>query len=158
MRFYSRDSESIGFTLPGTSVMITKIPIEGDVILANLYSSAMWMLYALSVFLFLTWYHRKDNVHRERIQQWINENRSLAAGIFTTAVTVGIIDGVTRIVNCSVWSHHSLENNPSGDDEVNFGVFLAVWLPHGYLFYIWNNVAHWLPHQRGVHVRYTLER
>ena len=127
------DSDSIGFTLPETSVTTTNIPVEGDILLANIYSSSMWVLYAISVLVFLMWYHKEDNEHREKIQQWINDNRSLIAGIFTTAITVGIIEGIARIANCSVWSHHSLRNNPSGDDRVNRGVFLAVWLPQGYV-------------------------
>lgn len=132
---FIKDSDSIGFTLPETSVTTINIPVEGDVLLANIYSSSMWVLYAISILVFLTWYHKEDNEHKERIQQWINDNRSLVAGIFTTAVTVGIVEGIARIANCSVWSHYSLRNNQSGDDEVNRnrGEFLAVWLPQGYI-------------------------
>jgi hypothetical protein len=130
---FVRGSDSIGFTLPETSVTTTKIPVEGDILLSNIYSSILWLLYAVSVFVFLMWYHKKDNEHRERMQQWIKDNRKIIAGIFTTAVTVGIIEGIARIANCSVWSHYSLKNNPSRDHEVNRGVFLAVWLPQGYV-------------------------
>ena len=115
--------------------MTTKIPFEGDVILANSYSSTMWVLYAISVVLFLIlWHSKEDNVHRKRMQQWINDNRSLVAGILTTAVIVYIFEGIARIVNCIVWSYNSLRNNTSWDNEVYCGVFLAVWLPQVYVF------------------------
>ena len=131
---FTKSTESIGFTLHETSVTTTKIPLESDVVIANLYSSILWLLYAVSVIVFLKWYHDDSNEHRKKwIHKWIKDNKSLTAGMFTTAVTVGIIESGARIAYCSIWTHYTLRNNPP-DSELNQGVFLAVWLPQGFLF------------------------
>ena len=127
---FEKTLDDIGFTLPETSVTTTKIPVESDVVIANLYSSILWLIYAVSVIVFLKWYHDDSNEHRKKwIHKWINDNKSLTAGMFTTAVTVLLVEVGARIATCSIWTHYILRNNSSQDNELNRGIFLAVWLP-----------------------------
>ena len=75
----------IGYTLPSTSVTTGEIPSGSDVIMVNLYSSILWLLYATSTVLLLIWYYHKPyNEHKkhkkERIQAWIRRNKSLQLG------------------------------------------------------------------------------
>ena len=125
---FIKNTESIGFTLPETSVTTTKIPLESDVVIANLYPFTLWSLYAVSVIIFLKWYHNDRNEDRkERIHKWIKDNKNLTVGMFTTAVTILLPEVCARIATCSIWTHYILRNNPSPDNELN--TFLAVWLP-----------------------------
>ena len=115
-------ADFIGFTLPSMSVTTSEIPIGSDVIMVNLYSSILWLLYAISIILFLIWYYHKphsdDKKHKkEQIHVWIRQNKSLVAGMVTTAVTTIVIEACARIANCSVWALNT--DNSSG-------VFLAV--------------------------------
>ena len=50
---FETTTDFIGFTLPSTSVTTSRIPIDSDVIMINLYSSILWLLYAVSTVMFL---------------------------------------------------------------------------------------------------------
>ena len=105
--------------------------------MVNLYSSIMWILYTTSIIAFLVWYYDRkphnhdNNTHkkeqRERIHTWIGQNKSLVAGMVTTAVTTIAIETCARIANCSVWALNT--DNSSG-------VFLAVWMQQSYLTFL----------------------
>lgn len=105
--------------------------------MVNLYSSIMWILYTTSIIAFLVWYYdRKPHNHddnkrkkeqRKRIHKWIGKNKSLVAGMVTTAVTTIVIETCARIANCSVWALNT--DNSSG-------VFLAVWMQQSYLTFL----------------------
>ena len=102
---FERSAESIGYTLPETSVTTIKIPVESDVMLANLYSSILWVLYTISILVFLAWYHKNED-RKKLIHEWIDNNEGLTVGIFTTMVTVGMFEGTTRLASCIAWTHH----------------------------------------------------
>ena len=125
-------TDFVGFTLPSTSVTATEIPIASDVIMVHLYSSIVWVLYAISIITFLIWYHHKPHSdhkkrQKERIHTWIRQNKSLAAGMVTTAITTITIEGTARVANSSVWS---LSTDSSS------GVFLAIWGSQGYILFL----------------------
>ena len=97
--------------------------------MVNVYSTTLWLLYVASIALFLTWYHTIDK-KEIWIHKWIDHNESLTVRIFTTAVTVGMIEGSARLANCTVWTYHALQNNSSNSDELIKGdIFPAVWMP-----------------------------
>ena len=115
----------IGFTLPETSVTAAIIPMESDVTVANIYSSTLWLLYIGSIAIFLIWYHTIDK-KEFWIHKWIDHNESLTVGIFTTAVTVGMIEGSTRLANCIIWTYYTLQHNV----ELNVGnIIFTIWMP-----------------------------
>ena len=125
------DTEMIGLMLPTckTLVMATKIPLESGIAMVNVYSTTLWLLYIGSVVVFLIWHHTTDK-KEVWIYKWIDNNESLTVGIFTTAVTVGVIEGSARLANCIVWTYHTLQNNSSNNDELKEGdIFPIVWMP-----------------------------
>ena len=100
--------------------------------MANIYSSILWVLYATNIILFLIWYYRKPHSYnkkrkKEQIHMRIRQNKSLVAGMVTTAITTIVIEACARIANCSVWALNT--DNTSG-------VFLAVWMPQGYILFL----------------------
>ena len=129
MLSFVTDAEMIGLMSPKTSVTATKIPLESGIAMVNVYSTTLWLLYVGSVVVFLIWYHTTDK-KEVWIYKWIDNNESLTVGIFTTAVTVRMIEGSARLANCIVWTYHTLQNNSSNNDELKEGnIFPAVWMP-----------------------------
>ena len=98
--------------------------IGQDVIIANLYSFIMCFLYAASVYSFLNHYYPN---HEDQIRTHTRDNSELIGGLTVTAVLTVAIEILTRVINSVIWS----ANISNGS-----GVFIAVWLPQGYIFFM----------------------
>ena len=117
---------NIGFTTPREMVYIsTTIKLTGqDVIIANLYSFIMCFLYAASVYSFLNHYYPS---HEDEISTRIRDNSELVGGLTVTAILTVAMEIITRFINCGIWS---------ASVKSSSGVFVAVWLPQGYIFFM----------------------
>ena len=62
---FVQEQDSIGFTLPSSSVSTNIDPRGSDVIMAIIYSFAFCFTYSLSVLLFFFWYFRQRERHQE---------------------------------------------------------------------------------------------
>ena len=116
--------ECIGFTLPATSVS-SKVIIGSDVIFVNLYSFTLCLLYAISICLVTIWYYLLSSAARETIDALINQNTELSMGIRITSSTALVVEFITRLATCIVWTLN-IENS--------LGILLAVWMPQIHLF------------------------
>ena len=122
---FEQEQDSIGFTLPNSSVSTNIDPCGSDVIMAILYSFAFCFIYSLSMLLFFFWYFRRRKGQPDNIVQMFKNNRELIGGMLMTAIIAIAFEFCTRIVNVIIWSVHS---------EISLGIFKAVWLPQIFLF------------------------
>ena len=114
--------EFIGFSLPATSVSRQIIPIGSGVILVNLYSSTLCILYAIIICFVTVWYYQPSSAAREKIDALISlkQDYELNTGIRITTTTALVIECITRLETCIVWSLN-VENS--------LGILLAIWMP-----------------------------
>ena len=122
---FEQEQDSIGFTLPSSSVSTNIDPRGSDVIMAIIYSFAFCFTYSLSMLLFFFWYFRRRKGQPDNIVQMFKNNRELIGGMLMTAIIAIAFEFCTRIVNVIIWSVHS---------EISLGNFKAVWLPQIFLF------------------------
>ena len=116
--------EFIGFTLPSTSVSSKIVPIGSDVILVNLYSLTLCTLYAITICLVTVWYYQPSSAAEKTIKRLIDENAELTTGIRITSSTALVIEFITRLATCIVWTVN-IKNS--------LGILLAVWMPQIHL-------------------------
>ena len=121
----AKNVELIGFTLPATSVTSNIIPIGNDVIFVNLYSSTLCISYTVSICLLIVWYFTPSSPAKKLIDKVINDRPDISLGIRITASTALVIEFITRIANCIVWTLY-IQNSSSG-------MVLGVWMPQIHL-------------------------
>ena len=121
----AKNVELIGFTLPATSVTSNIIPIGNDVIFVNLYSSTLCISYAVSICLLIVWYFTPSSPAKKLIDKVINDRPDISLGIRITASTALVIEFITRIANCIVWTLY-IQNSSNG-------MVLGVWMPQIHL-------------------------
>ena len=95
-----------------------------DVIITILYSFIMCFLYATSVYSFLNHFYPS---YETKISMYIRNNKELIGGLIITATLTVVIEILTQYINSAIWSA-SIDNG--------FGVFVAVWLPQGCIFFM----------------------
>ena len=83
-----------------------------------IYSLSMWTAHAVSLLILSASYCVNEKI-KDLIENLIDNHQSLTAGLFTTAITAGMIEGSARIASGITWTC----NIPS--------LALAVWLPQG---------------------------
>ena len=120
---FEQNHETIGFTLPNTSVStdVMVISTSIDVIIANLYTSLACLIYTVCVYSLITHIYPKQ---KDKIHTIIQNNKELAAGMSITVLLVYILEMPARLASCITWTVYT------GNTK---GVLLAVWLPQIYL-------------------------
>ena len=114
--------EFIGFSLPASTVSRQIIPIDSGVILVNLYSLTLCIVYAICICFVTIWYYRPSSLAREKIDALISlrQDFELNMGIRITTTTALVVECITRLNICIVWSLN-VENS--------LGILLAIWMP-----------------------------
>ena len=116
----------IGFTLPATAVSSKIIPTyRSDVIFVNLYSLTLSIIYTFSICFVTVWYYIPSSAAKDKIDEFIKQNDELATGIRITSSTALMVEFITRLATCIVWTLN-IENS--------LGILLAVWMPQIHLF------------------------
>ena len=90
----------------------------------NLYSSILCILYTVSICLLTVWYFLPSSPAKRKIDSLINSNPDLCLGIRITTTTALVIEFLSRLSHCIIWSCN-IENPAS--------TVLAVWMPQIHL-------------------------
>ena len=117
---------NIGFTTPRLMVSstINLSRQHTEIITVNFYSFFMCLLYAVSVYLVFKHFYPS---HEVQISEYIRDNNELVGGLTVTTILTVAIEILTRIINSAIWSA-TIDNGS--------GVFVAVWLPQGCIFFM----------------------
>ena len=73
------------------------------------YSVTMWTVHAISLITFSIWYNgskKEKNNKQMLIKKWMENNKGMTAGLFTTAVTAGVIEGCARLASNIILTEH----------------------------------------------------
>ena len=117
-------SESVGYSIPGTQVSSEVIPIGSDVIFVNLYTSVLCILHGVNVCIIIAWYYNKRD---DTLQKWVDGQikdgryEDLLSGVRITANTTLLVEVIVRAARSVLWTLNS---------RYAAGTFLGVWSPN----------------------------